>query len=139
MKPRATARGRKALHTLSNAQWGGDSELGDSGDEKGQYPLAPVLSMYNLIRDLFSALNIPQTLYEHDHREKGRIFAQRDNDQELGHHEEQELVGGASVRIGMERGRSVSPSLLYRAVKFGLPHLRPVLYRRFSRRFYLIT
>ena len=129
MKPRATARGRKALHTLSNAQWGGDSELGDSGDEKGQYPLAPVLSMYNLIRDLFSALNIPQTLCEHDHREKGRIFAQRDNDQELGHHEEQELVVGALVRIGMERRSLVLLSLLYQAVKFGLPRPRLILHR----------
>ena len=130
MKLRATTRGGKA---------GGDNGVGADRDGKGQYPLASAPSVYNLIHDLFSPLNSPQTLYEHDHREKGPIFAQRDNDQELGHHEEQELVGGASVRIGMERGRSVSPSLLYRAVKFGLPHLRPVLHRRFSRRFYLIT
>ena len=79
MKLRATTRGGKA---------GADNQLGDDGDGKGQYPLASVASMYNLIHNLFSALNIPQTLYEHDHHEKGRFFAHCDNDQELGHHEE---------------------------------------------------
>ena len=67
-----------------------------------QYPLASVPSPYNLIHNLFSPLNSPQTLYEQDHHEKGQFFGQCNNDQELGHHEEQELVVGASVRIGME-------------------------------------
>ena len=61
---------------------------------------------------------------------KGQFFGQCDNDQELGHHEEQELVAGVSARIGMERGRLVSLSLLYQAVKFGLSHPHPVLHRR---------
>ena len=40
-----------------------------------------------------------------------------DNHEELGRHEEWELVAGALVRIRLEQGRLVSSLLLYRLVK----------------------
>ena len=94
--------------------------------------------MYNLIHNLFSPLNSPQTLYKHDHRERGSSLASATMTKSW-HHEEQELVVGASARIGMEWGRLVLLLLLYQAVKFGLSHPHPVLHRRISRCFYLIT
>ena len=70
--PLFTFGGFSGCFTLSNAQWGGDNEPGDDRDGRGQYPLASVSSMYNLIHNLFSTLNIPQTLYEHDITKRGR-------------------------------------------------------------------
>ena len=74
----------------------------EMGMEKVSIPWLQYL-LCTTFHNLFSALNIPQTLYEHDHCEKGQIFAQCDNDQGLGYHEEQELVAGGSVRIGMRK------------------------------------
>ena len=54
---------------------GGDNGVGADRDGKGQYPLASAPSMYNLIHNLFSPLNSPQTLYKHDHRERGSSLA----------------------------------------------------------------
>ena len=49
--------------TLSNAQWGGDNELGDDRDRRGQYPLASVSSVSNLIHNPLSALNISHSAH----------------------------------------------------------------------------
>ena len=61
--PLFTFGGFSGSFTLSDTQWGGDNELGDNRDGKGQYPLASVSSVSNLIHNLFSTLNIPHSAH----------------------------------------------------------------------------
>ena len=61
--PPFTFGGFSGSFTLSDTQWGGDNELGDDRDRKGQYPLASVSSVSNLIHNLFSMLNISHSAH----------------------------------------------------------------------------
>ena len=56
-------------------------------------------------------------IQEESHLWVGGSLPKCDNQEDLGRHEERELVAGALVRIGEERGRLVSSLLLYGLAK----------------------